>query len=50
MPPSVTALPRSTAAVPGAARANFERAVALEPGEAYYKRRRQEMSASPAPR
>jgi tetratricopeptide (TPR) repeat protein len=33
-----------------AARANFERAVALEPGEAYYKRRLLEMSASPSPR
>jgi tetratricopeptide (TPR) repeat protein len=33
-----------------AARANFEKAVALEPGDAYYKRRLQEMSASPSPR
>ena len=33
-----------------AARANFEKAVALEPEDAYYKRRLQEMSASPSPR
>jgi hypothetical protein len=33
-----------------AARADFERAAALEPGEAYCKRRLQEMSASPSPR
>jgi tetratricopeptide (TPR) repeat protein len=33
-----------------AARANFEKAVALEPGSAYYKQRLQEMSASPSPR
>jgi tetratricopeptide (TPR) repeat protein len=33
-----------------AARANFEKAVALAPDDAYYKRRLQEMSASPSPR
>jgi tetratricopeptide (TPR) repeat protein len=33
-----------------AARLNFEKAVALEPGDAYYKRRLQELLASPAPR
>ena len=33
-----------------AARANFEKAVALDPAEPYYKRRLQEMSASPSPR
>jgi tetratricopeptide (TPR) repeat protein len=33
-----------------AARANFEKAVALAPEDAYYKRRLQEMSASPSPR
>lgn len=33
-----------------AARANFEKAVALAPEDAYYQRRLQEMSASPSPR
>jgi predicted negative regulator of RcsB-dependent stress response len=33
-----------------AARANFEKAVALAPEDAYYRRRLQEMSASPSPR
>ena len=33
-----------------AARANFEKAVALAPEDASYKRRLQEMSASPSPR
>ena len=32
------------------ARASIEKAIALEPGEAFYKRRLQELQASPSPR